>query len=113
MKTRRCDANSMAFAELLAGILLVSLASAVAERVQDLPKPTAYVNDFAHGCGDEAQPYSEKPCAPQCHNPRIMLWVIARAAETTTCGAQRIVRRFVGITRRDTLMCFAAVSHSC
>lgn len=47
MKTRPC-ANSMAFAGLLAGFLFVSLASAVAERVQDLPKPTEYVNDFAH-----------------------------------------------------------------
>jgi hypothetical protein len=47
MKARRC-ANSTAFAGLLAGFLFVSLASAVAERVQDMPKPTEYVNDFAH-----------------------------------------------------------------
>jgi hypothetical protein len=37
-------------------------ASAVAERVQDLPKPTEYVNDFAHVLSLDAATRLDRIC---------------------------------------------------
>ena len=67
MKIHR-SADSMVFARLLAGFLFVSAAFAVAERPEGLPKPTDYVNDFAHVLSPDAVTRLDRICAQLDHS---------------------------------------------
>lgn len=58
----------MVFARLLAGFLFVSAAFAVAERPEELPKPTDYVNDFAHVLSSNAVVRLDHICAQLDHS---------------------------------------------
>ncbi len=63
-----CQVHAMVSARLVAGFLSVFVASAVAERVQDLPKPTDYVNDFAHVLSPNAVTRLDHICAQLNHS---------------------------------------------
>ena len=62
------SANWMVFARLLAGFLFVSVASAIAERPEQLPKPTDYVNDFAHVLSPNAATRLDRICMQLDHS---------------------------------------------
>jgi len=53
---------------LLAGLLGLTLTAARAERVQDLPKPTDYVSDFAHVLSPEAVARLDSICSQLDHS---------------------------------------------
>ena len=55
-------------ARLVAGFLFVFAVGAVAERVQDLPKPTDYVNDLAHVLSPNAVTRLDSICAQLNHS---------------------------------------------
>jgi uncharacterized protein len=59
--------RSMLFRLLLAGLILFPLC-ALAERVQDLPKPTDYVSDFANVLSPQAVERLERICAELDHS---------------------------------------------
>jgi uncharacterized protein len=61
-------ASSVAFVRLMAGFLSVFVASAFAERVQDLPKPTDYVNDNAHVLSSDAIARLDRLCGELDHS---------------------------------------------
>lgn len=61
-------ANPMGFTRLLVGFLFVSVASAIAERPQELPKPSDYVNDFAHVLSPNAVKRLDRICAQLDHS---------------------------------------------
>jgi len=60
-------ARSFAVQLLLAALVLVPL-GAVAERVQDLPKPTDYVNDYANVLSPQAVERLDRICAELDHS---------------------------------------------
>jgi len=63
-----CQVHSIVFTRLVAGFLSIFVASAVAERAQDLPKPTDYVNDFAHVLSPNAVTRLDRICAQLDHS---------------------------------------------
>ena len=67
MKTCR-QMRSMVSARFLAGFLFVSVGTAVAERAQELPKPTDYVNDFAHVLSPNAVSRLDRICTQLNHS---------------------------------------------
>lgn len=62
------QAGSMVFAVLVAGFLCAFDSSAVAERVQDLPRPTDYVNDNAHVLSSGAVAELDRICSELDHS---------------------------------------------
>lgn len=64
----RQSSNSTRFSGLVAWFLLVCAASAIAERPQDLPKPTDYVNDFARVLSPEVVARLDRICAQLDHS---------------------------------------------
>src|SRR6202021_2419919 len=57
-----------AFRLLLAVLLGISAAAATAERLQDLPKPTDYVSDYAHVLSPQAIARLDSICAQLDHS---------------------------------------------
>ena len=53
---------------LLAASICISGVSALAERVEDLPKPTDYVSDFAHVLSPEAVARLDRICEQLDHS---------------------------------------------
>jgi uncharacterized protein len=69
--------HSAVFGLLLAALFAVSAVAALAERVEDLPKPTDYVSDFAHVLSPEAIARLDRLCAQLDHsqtNTQIEPW---------------------------------------
>ena len=60
--------HSAVFGLLLAALFAVSAVAALAERVEDLPKPTDYVSDFAHVLSPEAIARLDRLCAQLDHS---------------------------------------------
>ena len=61
-------AHSAVFRLLLAALFVVPAVAALAERVEDLPKPTDYVSDFAHVLSPEAIARLDRICAQLDHS---------------------------------------------
>jgi uncharacterized protein len=60
-------AHSAVFGLFLAALVAISAIAAQAERVEDLPKPTDYVNDFAHVLSPEAIARLDHICSQLDH----------------------------------------------
>src|ERR1035438_9497644 len=60
--------HSIVFRLLLAAIVGISATAALAERVEDLPKPTDYVSDDAHVLSPEAIARLDRICAQLDHS---------------------------------------------
>jgi uncharacterized protein len=60
--------HSAVFRLLLAALFVVPAITAMAERVEDLPKPTDYVSDFAHVLSPEAIARLDRLCAQLDHS---------------------------------------------
>ena len=61
--------SSMTVVRLLLAVLLgISASAALAERVQDLPKPTDYVSDYAHVLSPQAIARLDSICAQLDHS---------------------------------------------
>jgi uncharacterized protein len=63
-----CRAQSTVFRLLLAVLVGISACTAFAERVEDLPKPTDYVSDFAHVLSPEAVARLNRLCTQLDHS---------------------------------------------
>ena len=62
-----CRAHLTLFRLLLAALVGVSASAALAERVEDLPKPTGYVSDYANVLSSEAIARLERLCGQLDH----------------------------------------------
>lgn len=63
-----CRARSLGSTLVLAGLFCFWVVAAVAERVQDLPKPTDYVSDFAHVLSPDAVARLDRICGQLDHS---------------------------------------------
>ena len=61
-------ARSVVFRLLLAALVCIPSIAALAERVEDLPKPTGYVSDFAHVLSPETIARLDSLCAQLDHS---------------------------------------------
>ena len=67
-----CRAHSTVF--LLAAVVGISAPTLLAERVEDLPKPTDYVSDYAHVLSPEAIARLDRICAQLDHSQPMRRW---------------------------------------